>query len=86
MAEGEVNPEDVVQPGQAVTVRIIRIDAERKRIGLSLKRAGDDYDRLGVADDAAEPGETEASAAPDPADVEPESQTEAVPEPAVAAV
>ncbi len=43
-------PEEIVSPGQQVTVRIIRIDPERKRIGLSLKRADGAYDALGEMD------------------------------------
>jgi small subunit ribosomal protein S1 len=35
-----VSPWDVVKPGEQVTVRIINIDADRKRIGLSLKNVG----------------------------------------------
>ena len=43
------HPRDVLQEGQEVTVRVIRIDAERQRMGLSLRRAEDenyseDYD------------------------------------------
>jgi small subunit ribosomal protein S1 len=37
------NPSDVVSPGDKVLVRIIRIEPERKRIGLSLKQTGDDF-------------------------------------------
>ncbi len=54
MADEEVKPDAVVQPGDELTVRIIRIDPERKRIGLSLKRAGEAYDQLGAFDDAPE--------------------------------
>jgi small subunit ribosomal protein S1 len=48
LSDDEVAPGDVVESGQRVAVRIIRIDPERKRIGLSLKRASDDYDFLGL--------------------------------------
>ena len=41
-------PEEIVSPGEKVAVRIIRIDPERKRIGLSLKRADGAYDALGI--------------------------------------
>jgi small subunit ribosomal protein S1 len=38
------HPREVVQEGDVRTLRVIRIDAERRRIGLSLKRvASDDY-------------------------------------------
>lgn len=36
------HPKDVVQEGQELTLRIIRIDAGRQRIGLSLRRVNDD--------------------------------------------
>jgi small subunit ribosomal protein S1 len=35
-------PWDIVKPGEQVTVRIIRIEPDRKRIGLSLKGVSDD--------------------------------------------
>lgn len=37
---------EVVQPGERVTLRVIRVDPDRKRVGLSLKRAAPDYDEL----------------------------------------
>lgn len=37
-------PGDVVAPGDTVALRIIKVDPERKRIGLSLKRAGPEHD------------------------------------------
>jgi small subunit ribosomal protein S1 len=38
------HPREVVQEGDVRTLRVIRIDPERRRIGLSLKRvASDDY-------------------------------------------
>jgi small subunit ribosomal protein S1 len=33
------NPQDVVKPGQEVEVKILRVDIEDRKIGLSLKRA-----------------------------------------------
>jgi small subunit ribosomal protein S1 len=41
------HPKEVVKEGDAVTLRVIRIDAQRRRLGLSLKRASEEY-----ADDA----------------------------------
>jgi small subunit ribosomal protein S1 len=39
LADGRINhPKEVVKEGQVLTLRIIRIDAERRRLGLSLKR------------------------------------------------
>jgi len=40
---------EVVQPGDRVSVRVIRVDPDKKRIGLSLKRASPEFDTLGVA-------------------------------------
>jgi small subunit ribosomal protein S1 len=37
------HPKEVVKEGDAVTLRVIRIDAQRRRLGLSLKRASEDY-------------------------------------------
>jgi len=40
LTEGHINhPKEAVSEGQAVTLRVIKIDAEKRRIGLSLKRA-----------------------------------------------
>ena len=45
LAESRVNhPNDVVKEGDAVTVRLITIDPQRKRLGLSLKQASADFD------------------------------------------
>ena len=42
LSDERVNhPREVVQEGQEVQVRIIRIDPQRRRMGLSLRRAGD---------------------------------------------
>lgn len=42
LSDGRVDhPRDVVQEGQEVTLRIVKIDSERKRIGLSLHRTGE---------------------------------------------
>jgi small subunit ribosomal protein S1 len=42
LSDERVNhPREVVQEGQEVTVRIIRIDAQRRRMGLSLRRAAE---------------------------------------------
>ena len=39
LSDGRINhPKEVVREGQILTLRIIRIDAERRRLGLSLKR------------------------------------------------
>lgn len=53
------NPLDVVKPGQEVDVKILRVDTDDRKIGLSLKRAqwgagdvGGKPDGAGAADDA----------------------------------
>jgi small subunit ribosomal protein S1 len=39
LAEGHIDhPKDVVAEGQNVTLRVVKVDAEKRRIGLSLKR------------------------------------------------
>lgn len=35
------NAKDVVQPGQKVTVKVLSVDAEKKRVSLELKSAGE---------------------------------------------
>jgi small subunit ribosomal protein S1 len=43
LAEHRINhPKEVVREGEAVTVRIIRIDPQRHRLGLSLRQASED--------------------------------------------
>jgi len=86
-----VSPEAVVAPGDRINVRVIRVDPDRKRIGLSLKRADAAYDALGddgavldeVDDDAwasitSGAGDSKASAA----DATPSDGAPAVDEPA----
>lgn len=57
------HPRDVVQEGQELSLRIIRIDADRQRLGLSLRRVSDEEyseydwqsaDQLSEVDDSAE--------------------------------
>jgi small subunit ribosomal protein S1 len=38
-ADPQVQPRDVLQPGQTVTARVISLDKQRQRMGLSLRRA-----------------------------------------------
>jgi small subunit ribosomal protein S1 len=64
LADGHVeHPREVVSEGQVLTLRVLKIDAEKRRIGLSLKRvssaAYEDVD-----------WETVAAAAPDLDEVE----------------
>jgi small subunit ribosomal protein S1 len=48
LSDQELPPEQVVQPGQKLDLRVIRIDADKRRLGLSLKRAAADYDDLAL--------------------------------------
>ena len=56
------SPKDVLTEGQEITTRVIRIDADRQRIGLSVRRVEDDQyaddwsdaDQLGDLDDSTE--------------------------------
>jgi len=45
---------EVVSSGDTVSLRVIRVDPKNKRIGLSLKRAGPDYDDLPLSAAAVE--------------------------------
>lgn len=44
ISEDGLSPVEVVAPGDEVALRIIKVDPERRRIGLSLKRASADHD------------------------------------------
>jgi small subunit ribosomal protein S1 len=46
LSDDEQSVADVVAPGDVVDLRVIKLDPERKRIGLSLKRAAAEYDAL----------------------------------------
>lgn len=82
LSDDELPPADVVSPGEKVDVRIIRIDADKKRLGLSLKRAGEEYDEIreesaAAVSAASEDGAGQAEAAEQPArenEAEPEEQ------------
>ncbi len=41
-ADPQVQPRDVLQPGQQVTAKVISLDRQRQRMGLSLRRVADD--------------------------------------------
>ncbi len=51
------NPEEIVRPGQQVTVKVLRVDPEERKIGLSLKRVPPEEQALygQVAEAAAAP-------------------------------
>jgi small subunit ribosomal protein S1 len=50
------HPRDVVEEGQLVTMRVIRVDSQRRRLGLSIKRVdSDEYvdaDWFGIRDES----------------------------------
>ncbi|HMP39266.1 MAG TPA: S1 RNA-binding domain-containing protein [Roseiflexaceae bacterium] len=58
-SDPQTQPRDLLQPGQTVTARIISLDKQRQRMGLSLRRVGgDESDATAeepAADEAAEP-------------------------------
>jgi len=58
-----VDPKTILHEGAQLQLRILRIDAERRRLGLSLRQA----DEAGEAKEAASEGEAEAAAAPNAA-------------------
>ena len=66
------NPREVVSQGETVRAKIIEMDAERRRLSLSLKRVGDDEERmaggaeLGLSEEVFR-DETDSSATADPA-------------------
>ncbi|MCC7146922.1 MAG: 30S ribosomal protein S1 [Phycisphaeraceae bacterium] len=59
------NPEDIVKVGQDLEVKILRVDVEDRKIGLSLKRAQWTAEGDGAAGEASAPG-TPASGSPAP--------------------
>jgi small subunit ribosomal protein S1 len=67
LADGHIeHPRDVVSEGQSLTLRVLKIDADKRRMGLSLKRVSSaDYEDIDW--------ETVAAGAPDIDDVEREN-------------
>lgn len=61
----QTQPRDVLQPGQEVTAKVISLDRQRQRMGLSLRRIAEN-DKEG-----------EEAAEPEPVDAQPASDTEA---------
>ena len=88
LSDKRVNhPKEVVKEGQLVTLRVIRIDAAKRRLGLSLKRvAQSDYldEDWRQALDAANEPEVSASEAPPPEAVAPVEAPSEVPPPEAA--
>ncbi len=54
------NPEDIVKADQDLEVKILRVDTEERKIGLSLKRASGDDDMEYSADTSGDGGESAA--------------------------
>ncbi len=76
------NPREVVQQGETLRAKIIEMDAERRRLSLSLKRVEEgEATRPGIGEDAPDLGLSEEvfveSAADEVAPVEPETAPEA---------
>ena len=55
----QAQPRDLLQPGQTVTAKIISLDKQRQRMGLSLRRVGEG-DRGSAAEPAAAGQDAEA--------------------------
>jgi small subunit ribosomal protein S1 len=76
-ADPQTQPRDVLQPGQTVTARVISLDRQRQRMGLSLRRVNDNSPVTEAPSD-------EAAAPPAPAvDVAPEVEVPVAEAPAV---
>ncbi|HEV7941905.1 MAG TPA: 30S ribosomal protein S1 [Solirubrobacteraceae bacterium] len=67
------SPREIVHPGDEIRVKIIEIDAERRRLSLSAKRVEDQILPVKRAADAAAPAEAEGEVQ---AELEAEAQTE----------
>jgi small subunit ribosomal protein S1 len=57
----QAQPRDLLQPGQTVTAKIISLDKQRQRMGLSLRRVGESDRGNGAAAEPAEPAAPEAA-------------------------
>jgi small subunit ribosomal protein S1 len=60
LPSGISDPKQVLHEGEEVTVRILRIDPERRRLGLSMRQAGEE----GAAEEATAPQATDGATAP----------------------
>ena len=50
LAEGNLlHPRDAIQEGDAVTCRVLNIDSQQRRMGLSLRQAAEPFSRTGAA-------------------------------------
>jgi small subunit ribosomal protein S1 len=69
----QTQPSDVLQPGQSVTAKVISLDRQRQRMGLSLRRVTEDQEQEQAADEAESPSEVTESAETTPEAVTPET-------------
>lgn len=60
-ADPQVQPRDVLQPNQTVTARVISLDRQRQRMGLSLRRVAEDAPAAAADSEPAEPAEPVAA-------------------------
>ena len=73
------HPRQVVQPGQVVTVQIINLDGERRRVGLSLKRVPEHLRTpVETPEETAEAPSAEPVAVPEPPSVESPDSSESL--------
>lgn len=56
-ADPQAQPRDILQPGQIVTARVISLDRQRQRMGLSLRRIGENEPAPTPADEADQPAQ-----------------------------
>ncbi len=60
----QAQPRDVLQPGQIVTARVISLDRQRQRMGLSLRRMNDDEPLPAADESLSAPAEPSAAQEP----------------------
>jgi small subunit ribosomal protein S1 len=80
------NPREVVNPGDSVRAKVIEMDAERRRLSLSLKRVGEEEEArplagapaLGLSDEVFSEGTEEGSALEEGPDLPPEQVDESI--------
>jgi len=56
-ADPQAQPRDLLQPGQTITAKIISLDKQRQRMGLSLRRVGGEEPAKNGAEENADEGE-----------------------------
>ena len=73
MPAGTQDPKTALQEGQEVTVRIVRIEPDRRRLGLSIRQLGDEA--TAQAEGETTPPEPRAEAEPGAAEAAPRAET-----------